>query len=100
MKEKKYEKRLDFQQKLSEKQSEQIRLLKAKIDKLEEKCKEKDEIIKVVEPMRQEMIENLEEQKRLKKQYKSLIRELKEMKGIIDQEVYRKRWWLIKWFVK
>ena len=100
MNEKKYKKRLDFQQKIINRQSEQIDNLKFKIEKLENELIEKDKIIHSVEPMRKEMTENIKEQKRLKKEYKQLIQELKKMKSIVNQEVYRGRWWLMKLLLK
>ena len=94
-----YEKRLKFQQKIITRQSEQIDVLNIKIEQLEQKLKEKDEIINSVEPMRKEMTENLKEQKRLKNEYKQLILELKKMKGIMNQTVFRGRWWLIRFLL-
>ena len=88
-----YEKRFQFQQKMISK------LLKEN-EELKLKLKEKDEIINSVEPMRKEMTENIREQKKLKNDYKKLIEELKKMKSIINQEVYKGRWWLIKFFLK
>ena len=100
MKENKYEKRLDFQEKMIAKQSEQIKLFKSKIEKLEEKCKEKDEIINSVEPLRKELKESVKRHKSLENEYEGLIKELKQMKGIINQEVYKNKWWLIKFLIK
>ena len=100
MNEKKYKKRLEFQQKIISRQSEQIDALKTEIETLKNKLKEKDEIINSVEPMRKEMAENINEQKRLKKEYKKLIQELKKMKSIVNQTVYKGRWWLIKFLLK
>lgn len=100
MNEKKYKKRLEFQQKMIAHQSEQIERLKSEIDKLTLECQKKDELINAVEPMRKEMTENIKEYKRLKNTYKKLIQELKTMKNIINEEVYRKRWWLIRFFLK
>lgn len=102
MKEKnnKYEKRFRFQQKMISRQSEQIDTLKSKIEKLENELIEKDKVISSIEPMRKEMAENLKEQKRLKKEYKKLIQELKTMKGIVDKELYKGRWWLIRLLLK
>lgn len=96
----KYEKRLEFQQKMIARQSEQIDSLKAEIEKLNNKLIEKDELINAIEPMRKEMAENLKEQKRLKEEYKSLTDELKKMKRIFDQTVYKGRWKLIKHLIK
>lgn len=96
----KYEKRLAFQQKMINRQSEQIEKFKSENEKLKNKLIEKDEIISSIEPMRKEMADNLKEQKRLKEEYKSLIDELKKMKEIVNQTVYKKRWWLIKHLIK
>lgn len=100
MSEKNYKKRLDFQNKMISRQSQQIDNLKLKIENLEQKLKEKDEVINSVIPMRKEMTDNLKEQKRLKEQYKSLIQELKQMKKIMNKEVYKNRWWLIRLFIR
>ena len=100
MNEKKYERRLEFQKKIISRQSEQIDSLKVEIETLNNKLIEKDELINTIEPMRTEMAENLKEQKRLKEEYKSLIDELKQMKNVFNEEVYRNRWWLIKHLIK
>lgn len=100
MNEKNYKKRLDFYQKMMARQSEQIEKLKSKIEKLTLECQKKDELIKSVEPMRKEMADNIKEQRKLKERYKALIQELKVMKNIVNEEVYRKRWWLIKFLLK
>lgn len=92
----KYEKRFQFQQKMINRQSEQIDDLKIKIEKLEHQLKEKDEIINSVAPLRNELIQSVNEAKKYKEEYNKLIQDLKKMKGIVNEEVYRKRWWLIK----
>lgn len=92
----KYEKRFQFQQKMINRQSEQIDDLKIKIEKLEHQLKEKDEIINSVAPLRNELIQSVNEAKQYKEEYNKLIQDLKKMKGIVNEEVYRKRWWLIK----
>ena len=100
MNEKNYKKRLDFQQKMIARYLEQIEKLKIDNEKLTLECQKKDEIIHSVESMRKEMTENIKEQRKLKEQYKALIKELKMMKNIINEEVYRKRWWLVRFFLK
>ena len=89
----KYEKRLAFQQKMITRQSEQI-------EKLKNKLIEKDEIINSVTPLRNELIENINEVKKKKKEFDELIQEMKKMKSIVNKEVYKGRWWLIKWLIK
>ena len=100
MNEKRYQKRLDFQQKIITRQSEQIETFKLEIEKLNLKLKEKDEIINSVESFRKEMAENIQEQKRLKKEHQKLIEELRKMKEIMNVTVYKGRWWLIKFLLK
>ena len=100
MNEKNYKKRLDFQQDIISKKSEEIESLKLKNKKLEQTIKEKDEIIASVEPMRKEMAENAKEHKRLKQEYQGLIQELRQMKKALNKEVFKNRWWLVKLLIK
>lgn len=96
----KYEKRLAFQQKMINRQSEQIEKLKSEIEKLTLECQKKDELINSVTPLRNELTENVNTTKKYKEQYKALIQELKNMKKILNKEVYKNRWWLVKWLLK
>ena len=100
MNEKNYRKRLDFQNQVIAHQSKQIDVLKLKINRLEQKLKEKDEIINSVESMRNEMMDSIKEQRRLKNEYEKLIRELVKMKEIINTAAYNGRWRLVKFLVK
>lgn len=100
MNEKNYKKRLDFQLKVISRKSEEIESLKLENEKLKQKLKEKDEIIASVEPIRKEMAEGVKEYKRLKNEYVKLIQELKHMKNIMNQEVYKNHWWLIKFLIR
>lgn len=100
MSEKKYKKKYEFQKKLILRQTEQIESLKNDVQRLEMECKEKDRIIHSVDSLRQELNENVETYKKLKNEYKDLIEELRKMKTIINQEVYRGRWKLIKFLIK
>lgn len=96
MNEKNYKKRLDFQQKVISKKSEEVESLKIENEKLKQKLIEKDEIIASVEPMRKELAESVKEHKKLKGEYKSIIQELRQMKEVMNQEVFKNRWWLIR----
>ncbi len=89
----KYEKRFQSQQKMIS------RLLKEN-KKLKLELIEKDKIIDSVTPLRNELTENVNEVKKNKKEFQKLILELKKMKSIVNQEVYKGRWWLIKWLIK
>lgn len=100
MNEKGYKKRLEFQQKTIARQSQQIESLSAENAKLRLQIEEKNNVINDIEPMRKELAENIEETKRYKEEFKLLIQELKKMKSIVDQEVYRGRWKIIKFLMK
>lgn len=100
MNEKSYKKRLDFQQNIISKKSEEIEFLKSENEKLKQKIKEKDELIASVEPMRKEMAENIEKHKNLNSKYKNLIQELRQMKKALNKEVFKNRWWLVKLLIK
>lgn len=100
MNEKNYKKRLDFQQKVISKKTEEIESLKLENEKLKQKIKEKDEIIASVEPMRKEMTDNTKEYHKLKEQYKTLVQELKQMKEIMNKTVFKGRWKLIKFLLR
>ena len=100
MNEKTYKKRLDFQQKMISRQSEQIELLKSQVEKLKLELKEKDKIIDSVTPLKNELISNIEDAKKYKKESKNLIQELRKMKDIVNQEVYGGRWKLIKYLMR
>lgn len=100
MNEKSYKKRLDFQQNMISRQSEQIEDLKSQIEKLKLELKEKDEIINSVTPLKNELAKEVSEVKEYKKSYKELIQELRKMKDIMNQEVYKGRWWLVRLLIK
>lgn len=100
MSEKNYKKRFEFQNKMISRQSEQIDSLKSEIEKLNLKCDEKDKIINSVTPLRNELTENIKEIKEYKRQYRGLIDELRNMKEIMNQEVFGGRWWLIRLLLK
>ena len=100
MNEKKYQKRLDFQQQVISKKSEEIELLKAENAKLRLKIEEKDNVINSIEAMRNELAENIKEAKQYKEQSKELIQELRKMKEIMNVTVFKGRWRLIKFLMK
>ncbi len=100
MNEKNYKKRLDFQEKMISRKNEQIEALELEIESLKLKLEEKDEIINSVTPLRNELAENVKQVKEYKKQYDTLIQDLKKMKEIINLTVYKGRWKLIKFLIK
>jgi chromosome segregation ATPase len=99
-KKKRYQKKLDFQQKMIARQSDKIESLTSQIEALKLECERKDEIINSVTPLKEELTKNVNEIKKYKKEYRTLIEEARKMKNIINQEVYKNRWWLIKLLIK
>lgn len=100
MNEKRYKKKLEIQNKLIARQSEQIEKLKSQNEALKLKCDEKDEIINSVEPLRKELTESIERHKELRNEYTNLVKELRMMKKVIDETVYKNRWNIIKFLIK
>lgn len=100
MTEKNYKKRLEFQQNMISRQSEQIEELKSQIEKLKLECRKKDETINSVAHLRDEMSKQVAEVKEYKQQYKGLIEELKTMKNAMNKSVYKGRWNLVKLLTK
>lgn len=100
MNEKGYKKRLDFQQKMISRQSEQIEDLKLQIEKQKLELEEKDEIINSVAHLREELSQNVAESKKYKEKYERLVDEVKLMKDILDREIFNNRWWLVRLLAK
>ena len=100
MNEKKYKRKLEFQEKLIKKQSEQIEELKSQIEELKMECNLKDAIIDSVSSLRNELKQNVSNIKKYKEEYGNLVSELRKMKEIMNQEVYRGRWKLIRFLIK
>lgn len=100
MNEKKYKRRLEFQEKMISRQSGEIKSLKDKIEELEFECKEKDELIHSVDSLREELSTINLELKEKKNEYDRLIKEVRKMKEVINNTCFKGRWKLIRWLIK
>ena len=100
MSERNYKKKYEFQKNMISRQTEQIESLKDEIRELKLKCEEKDKIINSVKDMRTELKNNINDIKKQKEEYRNLNEELKKMKTIMNQEVYKGRWKLIRFLIK
>lgn len=100
MNEKRLRKRLEFQEKIISNKSELIESLNKQIEALKLESRAKDELIESVDYLRKELTDNINKVKQKKKEYDVLIQELKNMKKILDKEVYRGRWKFIKFLIK
>lgn len=100
MNEKKYEKRFKLQEKKISWQSEQIEKLNAQNAKLRLEIEEKDNIINSVSSLKDELIQKNKDIDKYRTEFKVLIDELRKMKEILNQEVYKGRWRLVKFLIK
>lgn len=100
MNEKRYEKRIETQQKMISYQSKQIEDLELQVRNLRLEIEEKNKIINSIQSLREELLKRIAEINEYKERYKMLIDELRKMKEIINQEVYKGKWWLIKFLIK
>lgn len=100
MNERNYKKKIDFQQNVISRQSKQIEELKLQNEILKLKIQEKDEFINSVSSLKDELIKDSAEVKKYKKEYKKLIDEVRKMKDILNQTIYKGRWRLIKLLLK
>ena len=100
MDEKRYKKKLEVQQKIISRQSKQIEDLESQVQKLKLELKDKDEIINSIAPLRNKLLESVADADNCKRQYKELVNELRKMKDVFNQEVFKGRWRLIKLLIK
>ena len=100
MNENKYEKRIEFQQKMISRQSKQIEELELQVRNLKLEIEEKNKIINSTSSLRDEMAKNVADIEEHKMKYKELVDEVRKMKDVINQEVYKGRWWLVKLLIK
>lgn len=100
MNERNYKKKFEFQKKIISRQLGQIESLNAQIEKLKLECEKKDNIINSINSFKDELEKDVFEMKKHKKEYIELIKELKRMKDIVNQEVYRGRWKIVRWIIK
>lgn len=93
-------KKSDLRSQIIKRQIDKIDSLKNDISKLKIDCKEKDEIIHSIDNFRDDLIETIDTLKAKGEEYDKLISDLKEMRKIMNQEVFKGRWKIIKWLLK
>lgn len=97
---KKRNRKSTVQSRIIERQTNEIEALKNKVSKLEIDCKDKDEIINSIDSLRVEMNDVVESMKSKVEVYDKLIGELNEMKKIMNREVFKGRWNLVRLLLK
>lgn len=81
-------------------QAEEIESLKKQVSELKQKCKQKDELIASVEPMRNELKDIISNVRKKSEEYDKLISDVRTMRKVFDKEVFKGRWWIIKRLLK
>lgn len=97
---KKRNRKSDVKSRIIERQTNEIESLKNKISELEIDCQDKDEIINSIDSLRIELDETVQSLKKKGDVYDRIIGELKEMKKIMNKEVFKGRWNIIRLLLK
>ena len=90
----------DTKSRIIQRQSKEIERLKMEILKLEKKCSDKDDMIDSATPLKNELKDITKELKDKRSEYENLIKELKEMKTVMNQRVFNGRWKLVRFLIK
>lgn len=90
----------NYKNKVIARQMDRIETLRKTIFALEIDNVEKDKIIGSVDSLRNELITVIEDLKEKDKEYDKLIDELIAMRNVMNQEVFKGKWKIIKWLIK
>ena len=93
-------KRDDFNKRIIQKKTSEIESLKEKISELQISCDEKDELINSIDSFRSELKTIIEDLKKKSEEYEELNSDLRQMRKVFNQEVFRGRWRIIKWLMR
>ena len=74
--------------------------LKKTISDLEIDCRKKSELIDSIDVLRDDLTEAIDEIKKKGEEYDKLLTELKDMKNVMDQVVFKKKWRLIRFLLR
>lgn len=97
---KRKDRKINTQSRIIERQMDEIESLKKKVSTLEISCEEKDEIINSIDSLRIEMQEVIDDIKSKGEVYDRLIEELNDMKKVMNEEVFKNRWKLVRLLIK
>lgn len=81
-------------------QSKQIEDLESQVINLRLEIEEKNKVINSVAPLKEELTKNVDEAKKYKEESKALVGELRKMKDVMNKEVFKGRWKLIRLLMK
>lgn len=93
-------KKKDIKSEIIKRQSDEIESLKKSIEDLNMTCEQKDAIINAIDGFRNDLIEVLQDLDDKRNRYGELINELTEMKRVMNKEVFKGRWNLVRFLLK
>lgn len=92
--------RKDVKSRIISRQSDEIDALKKKISELEIESSEKDELVASIDSLLEDLRVTVDIIKDKSDEYDDIVHELRNMKKIIDEDVFNKKWWIIKYFLR
>lgn len=93
-------KRNNIKSDIIKKQSCEIDRLRKKIGSLDEACEQKDMLISAIDDMRDEFVGALQDLKDKRNEYDKLVNELILMKKVMNKEVFKGKWNIIRFLLK
>ena len=93
-------KRNNIKSDIIKKQSCEIDRLRKKIESLDEACEQKDMLISAIDDMRDEFVGVLQDLKDKRNEYDKLVNELILMKKVMNKEVFKGKWNIIRFLLK
>lgn len=91
-----YEKKYETQKKIVLRQLDEIEKLKSSISELEIDSEKRTELINSITDIRTELYEVIDDLSERREEYTRLIEDLRQMKMVMNQTVFKGKWRLIK----
>ena len=91
-----YEKKYETQKKIVLRQLDEIEKLKSSISELEIDSEKRTELIDSITDIRTELYEVIDDLSKRREEYTRLIEDLRQMKMVMNQTVFKGKWRLIK----
>lgn len=91
-----YEKKYETQKKIVLRQLDEIEKLKSSISELEIDSEKRTELIDSITDIRTELYEVIDDLSERQEEYTRLIEDLRQMKMVMNQTVFKGKWRLIK----
>jgi len=91
-----YEKKYETQKKIVLRQLDEIKKLESSISELEIDSEKRTELIDSITDIRTELYEVIDDLSERREEYTRLIQDLRQMKMVMNQTVFKGKWRLIK----